>query len=499
MALVGFSVFGASLAYFLADAPIIAGIFVVIGLCNAALVIEGGGVELGSTKYILSFLGVRWTLDDLCAHLVIIGRTRCGKTVSAFRTILIQLLRNLPRGFGALLIDDKGDLHHLVTRIFRARGKLDRLAVLRVEVPDVRATKEPALRTNLIGDRTIPWLTYAQLVIDVAVSQGQKTSNAFFKTQGKPTIAAIFETLEAAQLPVTLNLSYQFISNNRYFNEVLELLELTATDNARRLLDFWENFQSKGPDERSGIKSTTENYLQPYSEPAVAEVFSSTEPNFHFLDIDKGITIMPSIPQLYLFSRGYVYAFFKVLFIFNGLRRYDSLDQAAARDALPRFLIIDEAQNSLLASEEGLADYKATDRLGGARCILIYLMQSYSSAYPPIGDEHKVDTLFGNLASHIVFAIKDPRGREFASKMFGEFEKKKYSRTVNSNDTSRTESTEERPVYRPSFFLNMKRFEAVVSHVEGKTAHGKIPPLTDDGESIAPWYRWRLYRPKFKA
>lgn len=442
-------------------------------------------LDNGPGKPVLELLKVRWSLDDVLAHMLVIGRSGCGKTASIFRTILIQFAKNIPQ-WGAVILDDKGDLHHVVSNIFKALGITDRLIIVRVPLPDEPGGK---YRMNLIGDRSLPWETHAQLVIDVAVSQGQKSTNPFFKTQGRPTIAAILATLEEAELPVTLHTAYDFISTKQQFDMVLEIVQTKNTERGRTLLAFWEDFESKGPDERSGIKSTTQNYLQPYSIPAIAEIFCSQDPNLDFSIIETGKVLMPSVPQLHISARGYIYAYFKLIFFYRGLRRYDAKEGENVRDKLPLFLMIDEAQNTLLSSEEGLADHKAADRLRGARCGLIYLMQSYSSAYPNIGDEHKVNTIFANMGSHIVCAIKDPPGREFASKMFGEIEKKKITRTTSRGDTSVSITTEDKPIRRPSFFLNLKKFECVIGHVEGKTSHGVIPPLTDDGTKVAPWYR----------
>lgn len=494
--LAGLALFAGAIAFFF-GLHWTAGAFVVFAALQFSAAFDTP-VSLGGGKIVLTLLGITWTIDEILTHIVVLGRSGCGKTVAIFRTILIQLLRNIP-GCGGVIIDGKADLHYIVDRIFQALKIPTRLIVIRVPLPDEAAKlDEPPLRMNLIADRGIPWDTYAQLVIDVAVSQGQKTTQPFFKTQGRPTIAAIFETIEAAGITPTLDLAYQFIAEKRARDIILEKIQLAPTERGEELVAFWFARETKAPEEWSGIKSTVENYLQPYSTRHIAEVFSSQDPNLDFLDIDKAKWLMPSVPQLYLNARGYIYAFFKVLFIFQGLRRYDLFDQEAIRKQPVRGLVIDEAQDSLLASEEGLADHRAADRLRGANCFLFYLMQSYSSPHPPIGDEKKVNALFANLGTHIVGAIKDPPGREYASKMFGEFEKKKKTHSYGlTSPTSISITTEDKPIRRPSFFLNMKKFEVVIGHVEGRTAHGIIKPLTDDGTRVAPWFRFRLFKAQF--
>jgi hypothetical protein len=52
-----------------------------------------------------------------------------------------------------------------------------------------------------------------------------------------------------------------------------------------------------------------------------------------------------------------------------------------------------------------------------------------------------------------------------------------------------SETTEEKPTRKPDFFLNLRKFEAIITHVEGRTAHGTIEPLTDDGRAVEKWFR----------
>jgi len=440
---------------------------------------------------VMRLLGIPFTWEDICAHIVIIGRSGCGKTVGALKSILIQLVKNVPN-WGGVILDEKGDFHEMLAAIWLAQGKSDRLVILRVPLPDEAAKIDtPAVRVNLIGDKSIPWSTYAQLVIDVAVSQGQKTDNAFFKTQGRTILTKIFEAIDLAGHPVTLSTAYAFVANDDVFKVVLSsLAPLPITPHLSEVRNYWGNLDSTAPGQRDGIFGTAKNYLAPYAEPLIAEVFCAQNPNFDLKQIDDCKLVVPSIPQIYLFSRSYVQAFIKLWFFFDTFRRYDLPNSRAAIPRLPRRgLIIDEAQNSLLGSEEGLADHKAIDKVRGAGAFLIYAMQSYSSAKPNIQDDSKVNTIFANIGTHIIHRINDAPGRKIASEMFILFDKKKVTKNYGrSGELSVSETTEEKPTRRPDFFLTLKKFEAIITHVEGRTAHGIIAPLTDDGTRIERWY-----------
>ena len=455
-----------------------------------------------TSPVVLRLLGIAFTWEDICAHVVIIGRSGCGKTVGALKSILVQLVKNVPN-WGGVILDEKGDFHEMLGAIWRAQGKSDRLVILRVPLPEEAALiDKPAVRVNLIGDRSIPWSTYAQLVIDVAVSQGQKTDNAFFKTQGRTILTKIFEAIALSGHPVTLATAYEFVANDDVFKLILSALDLLPpSQHLSEVRVYWANLDATAPGQRDGIFGTAKNYLAPYGEPLIAEVFCSQEPNFDLKEIDDCKLVVPSIPQLYLFSRSYVQAFIKLWFFFDTFRRYDLPHSRTAIPRLPRRgLIIDEAQNSLLGSEEGLADHKAIDKVRGAGAFLIYAMQSYSSAKPNIQDDSKVNTIFANIGTHIIHRINDAPGRKIASEMFVLFDKKKITKSYGkAGDISVSETTEEKPTRRPDFFLTLKKFEAVITHVEGRTAHGIIAPITDDGAHVESWYKSSSFNRNFNS
>jgi hypothetical protein len=490
------SLAGVGIGLFYRD-PLLYGGFAAFAGANLFLGLAAGP-SFPRRREALRILDVPFTDDEVCAHIGVFGRSGCGKTAGAFRNIFTQLRTTRPKA-GIYLPDEKGDLHRHAQRIMEAKGQSDKLVLLRVEPPD-RFKDDPPLRMNFLSDRSITWESYAQLVIDVAVSQGQKTTNPFFKTQGATTIAKIFRTLEVAGAPVTLAMAYQFISDKESSEKVLELLALKPNDaEAQSLLSFWTNFETKGGDEKSGIKSTTENYLAPYADPEIAATFSAIDPTVSFDTLNDGNVLCFSIAQTYLRARRYCMAFGKTLVFYKGLRRYDDYDESMLQK-LPRiFIIVDEAQNSLLNSEEGLAEITALDKLRGAGVGCIYLMQSYSSVGPKLHDKEVINTFFANLNTHIVYAIKDEPGRQLAADNFLKTEQSKRSVTRGATNSSVTITKEQKYNFEPSTFGRLKKFQCRLINPEGKIAHGTIPPLSDDGESVASWYRFRFYRAVFKA
>lgn len=459
-----------------------------------------------------------WTIEDFMRHWLIVGRSGCGKTISAVKRLMIAFYRAQPTG-GGLVTDEKGDFAFMVTRIFAALGQSDKLLVVRAPPPSEHQDR-PAIAMNLIGDPRVSWSTYASIVVDVAVSQGQKTSQAFFKTQARDRIEDAFETLHAAGLPVTLVNAYEFFKTDAYRAGVIQKLEakrqtlehtLHEADNAGRIVDpalagrhaqartlltAWKEFAAKAGDEASGIKSTAENYLRPYAERGLQHTFSAEGRNdlVTYEAMDAGRVIVPSVPQAYS-GRRYIMAFCKVLFYQHGLLRFDAYGEKIG-SAPPLVLWADEGQNTLLPTEGGLSDINSLDKLRAARCTVVFAMQDFVSAIPAIEGEEKADVLFTNLNNQLLFSLNSAKGRKIASEQIGEEEQWELTHSRGAgreaNSVSRTKRL--KPAYPPTYFRKLRRFQCVMLHAEGRYVTATLPPVTDDGRGIPSWYRWSNLR-----
>jgi hypothetical protein len=450
-------------------------------------------------RHVVKLLGLSWTIEDFLTHWVIVGRSGSGKTAGVIRTIVIQLMHSMP-DFGCIAIDEKANFHKVLAGICVANGQPKKLIVLRPRRPGSK-DEPPAHTMNLIGDRTISWETYAQLVIDTAVACGQETNNSFFKLQGRKTITAIFTTLEAVGTVPTLGDAYDFIAGNDAYDRTIEKLEglREGSDHCARLLGFWRTFDSKAGDERSGIKSTTELYLYPYAAPELRELLGDANPSLELRAVDEGKILCPSIPQAFLTQRRYVIAWFKFAGYYHLLRRFDEFDDVERGKLTPIVLLADEGQNSILAAEEGLADHNTLDKIREARGTLILAMQSYSSALPALkGRKDLAETIFTNLNNHVIGAIRDETGREMAANIFGKEWQTEKSHSYGSKDSAVTVKRELRHIFHTGIFARLPQFKCIVFHVAGRWAQGFVPPLTDDGKRVSPRYRLGLFRSLFE-
>lgn len=468
----------------------IAGVQAINSLSPSVEPLEPGG------KYVLRLLGLTWTLEEFLTHWVIVMRSGHGKTGGILRTMISQLMQSVPE-FGAIAIDEKANLHSVIDRIMRAFGRPEKLIVLRTRRPGRDQALKIEHRINLIGDRTIPWETYAQIVIDVAVACGQETSNSFFKNQGRKAITKIFETLDVLGVTPTLADAYDFIAYDGAYKNALERLQIDSNRNERAadLLAFWQALEMKGGDERSGIKSTTELYLYPYSGDELREVFSSDSPNVTLDLLDQGKILCPSVPQALLTQRRYIIAWFKLAGYYHLLRRFDEYTDEERKNLTPIVIFADEGQNSLLAAEEGLADHNTLDKIREARGTFVLLMQSYSSALPSLkGKRELAETIFTNLNNHVIGAIRDETGREMAANIFGKDWIRDKSWSYGSNNRTTSIRRELRHIFHTGVFTRLRKFQCLIFHVEGRWAKGMIPPLTDDGRRVAGGQRLAFWR-----
>ncbi len=74
-----------------------------------------------------------------------------------------------------MAIDSKGALWKPLAEIARALGHEDSLRLIRVRPSHVPPKDwQPPLRLNLLADRSVPWTTYAKIIVDTASAAGQQ-------------------------------------------------------------------------------------------------------------------------------------------------------------------------------------------------------------------------------------------------------------------------------------------------------------------------------------
>ena len=136
-----------------------------------------------------------------------------------------------------------------------------------------------------------------------------------------------------------------------------------------------------------GELGTIGNFLAPYQQPAIAEVFCSEEPDTISIDqVDQGRKICLSISEEYAHERKYVFSILKLLFYQHGLRRL-ACDPLAFWKKNLLVLVGEEFQDVVTSSVGGMSDYSVSGKIREAKVALIVLTQSYVSLLPPHAGE----------------------------------------------------------------------------------------------------------------
>ena len=137
--------------------------------------------------------GLTWKRSEFCRGWLITGDTGSGKTSSGINQLAHQVFQNEPK-WGGLCIDEKGVYWETLQAMAEHYGRSQDLIHLQIR-PDNDFKWLPPHRFNLVGDRSIPFSTYAKFVVDTATSLGQGGDKGFFKSQAQTHIAHALELL----------------------------------------------------------------------------------------------------------------------------------------------------------------------------------------------------------------------------------------------------------------------------------------------------------------
>ncbi len=416
-----------------------------------------------TSAIVLQLWGLTWTRDEACCHFFITGGTGTGKTARAIVPIVHGLRTALP-STGIMAIDSKGALWKPLSEMARALKCEDNLRLIRVRPSQVPANEwQPPLRLNVLADRSVPWATYAKILVDTASAAGQQGGQSFFKESARDVITHAMQALDAADYAVTLDNVHNVICSSADMALLLEALGKSRHFAAAEELQFFKDFAGQPPEQRSGTVGTVANYLRPYTPPDIAEVFCSPKPNFSLAEIDLGRLICLSVPQTYQVERKYLNFLCKQLVFLHGFRRFD-LEAEELRRRNMLVLILDEGQKTTLVSEDGFSDHATVDELREAGMCIISATQTPLSFYAAFGNEKKADVFMANLRTQIHFRSADEKGAVILAAKMGGRELRKYSGGVSGGHTSRNWQMVDEPWFKPARLLALPSGAAVIKH-----------------------------------
>jgi len=332
---------------------------------------------------------------------------------------------------------------------------------------------------NFLADTSIPYSTYAKIIVDVATAAGQKGGQAFFKVAAQTAIQNTFSALAALSRPVTIPACAAVIASPGKYEEMGKaLLALSeARPDLLPLVHYFHEFIKQPPEQLGGIRSTVFNYLQPFTAPDIAEIFCPEKPTFSLSEIDQGKLISVKIPQKYQVEKKYVGLLLKVLFYLHALRRYDLTQEQRSRKNLI-VMVLDEAQETVLVSEDGISDYNVIDKIRGARATTINSTQSPTSYIPPMGSREKAEVFLLNLGNKIYFTAADKQASEMIADAVGKHTVKKrtYGRSAGKSTMSWREEDEH--WIKPHVLRDLPKHTAIIKHCEQNFRKTALKPTS---------------------
>jgi type IV secretory pathway TraG/TraD family ATPase VirD4 len=430
--------------------------------------------------------GLTWNRQTFCQHFLITGATGAGKTLSGILPLLVQVFRHQPK-FGGLCVDMKGVLHHTIAEMAAHFGRPKDVLLLEVRPVSAPSVWQPKHRFNLVGDRRIPYATYARCVVDTAVALGNRQEQAFFRRAAQIHIAKALEALEALGLEVTLENAHNLLVNEADTQDALRRLE--AIESALALAEHFRGYLAQPPEQLAGITGTVRNYLHYFTLPAIAEVFCR-DSTFDLRDVDAGKIICLALPQSFQTERRFVGTFLKLLFYTHALARFDVPKAERAQHNL-LLLLVDECQHFVTTSEDGFSDHAVVDVIREAGVALVAATQSTTSLIPALGaDQAKVFTL--NLRNRLIFTAADEDDAKASAEFLGKVIRREKSVTRGQGRDSTTVHETESYRLKPHELRKLRKHQCIVVHCERGYRKATLPPLESDG-SVARWYRRRWF------
>jgi len=430
--------------------------------------------------------GFTWERNDFCRGWLITGDTGAGKTF-AINVLLHSVFQNEP-DWGGLCCDEKGIYYETLVRMAQKYGRESDLLLLQTRPDHANDEWVPPARFNLISDPTIPWSTYATVIVDTASSLAAGSEDkGFFKTQAHANIGRGIQLLRLLNVPPTMHLLLEVLQHQPVLKSLLQHLESIKNQGDPDARECYEHFLNaylrQPPEQLGGVISTIYNYLNYFTNPDIVEVFGPEQNSFEFSALDDGAIICLSMPQKYQTERRYITTLLKLLFYTHVLRRFDPRPPEKRPVHEDNLLICwqDEAQRFITDSDSNV------DVIRQANATTVMAAQSKLSFIPAIGTKEKADVTLLNLRNRIIFKASDRACAESSADFIGKrmHWKKSYTRSRGSRSTTR--SREEEYLVKPFELMSLPKFTAIVKHCEKGYRKATIHPVEPEG-NIPPWY-----------
>jgi hypothetical protein len=401
--------------------------------------------------------------------------------------------------WGGFICGEKGNEWQAVQSLLGHHGRAEDLCLLRTRPAGAPGDWSPSVRFNLLSMDEVPADTYAKIIVDTGLSvEEAATRDEFFVPQARDKIAwgiRLTRSVRAASPrpssgagPNLLTL-FDILTVQESYRRFLVncsaeqpgLAECDAFREARFQLE--NNYWNQPPDQLGGVRSTLYNFLVPFAEPEIAEVFCS-DSTFDLRDIQRGKVVSLAIPQKFAIQRRYVATLLKTLAYQIILERFDR--QANHQEWLDRNVILveqDEWQRHAVR-----ADCEA-DVVREAQGAVYAATQSQNAVWLKLGGREKATPLIANLRNRWICQAATEECAEESSNLISGRISREVSYTRGQGNRTTNVSFSERPYLPKRELRTLPPFHVIFVPAEGRWLYRKCiaMPATPDGK-IPPWW-----------
>jgi hypothetical protein len=409
--------------------------------------------------------------------------------------------------WGGLVCGEKGNEWRTVEDLLRHHGRVEDVCVLRTRPLDAAPGWAPGVRLNLLSLGAVPADTYAKAIVDTALCvEEAQTRDEFFVPQARDKIAWGLRLVRAAGTAPSLRVLFDLLTveegYRRYVERVQsdrpELAGDPAFGEARFQLEkaYW----SQPPEQLGGVRSTLYNFLVPFTEPEIAEVFCA-DSTFDLRDVERGRVVCLAIPQKFALQRRYVSTLLKALVYQIILERFDR--PAGPPGPAARNVILveqDEWQRHAVRAD------CEVDVVREAQGAVYAAAQSQNAVWLKLGGRDKAAPLLANLRNRWICQAATEECAEESSNLASGRHCRDASFSYGPGGRTTSVSFPDRPFLSKRELRVLAPFHVVFVPAEGgwlyrrciampATADGAIPPWWFGDWNPAHWLGIRFGRP----
>ncbi len=407
--------------------------------------------------------------------------------------------------WGGFICGEKGNEWQWVEALLRHHGRQRDLCVLGTRPKGADPGWTPAVRLNLISMDEVPADTYARILVETGLAvEEAATRDEFFVPQARDKIAwglrlvravkAAYENgnsnaARADKSPSLLTLFDILTVQESYRRYLMDctgrhpaLADSEAFAEARFQLE--NNYWNQPPDQLGGVRSTLYNFLVPFTEPEIAEVFCA-DSTFDLRDIQLGRVVCLAIPQKYALQRRYVATLVKTLAYQIILERFDR--HADHPDWLNRNVILveqDEWQRHAVRAD------CEVDVVREARGAVYAATQSQNSVWLKLGGRENAAPLIANLRNRWVCQAATEECADESSNLVSGRVAREVSYSHGDGGRTTNVSFPERPLLPRRELRTLPPFHVIFAPAEGPWLYRKCiaMPATADGKIPHWWF-----------